>query len=260
MSQLIKILIGSLTFFVLKKGKNMSTPQEILQEMITAAPAQSIAIGKSITQLTAQIADLQKKQDAMKEGVGDVIATNIESYLIGIKFTPTDDYFILKGTTFNEILTETGSITDWKIYHIETLVNLTFVDNITFECDNDKTSIFTIDKDVSFLLGTTRVYSTVLSSTYESDKTTVVLNDEVLTSELSSSWTLNYVYSAGNDTTIDEFKTNWDFTHDYIVNPLGTNGTYGTQDMIAKLNISLGILNSNKSKITNSETVFSNFV
>jgi alpha-tubulin suppressor-like RCC1 family protein len=47
-------------------------------------------------------------------------------------------------------------------------------------------------------------------------------------------WIPHYIFSAGDDSIIDEFKKNWDFAHDQIIRALGITGTYGTQDTIEK--------------------------
>lgn len=168
----------------------------ILQDMIADAPAQVAATQKSIEQLQASIAVFQAKQDAMQTDIGNVVATDIEAYLIGTKFTPPE-YYIVKGPNFNKILEASGSIVDWEIY---------------------KTNTFPLEPS------------------------------------------LEYVYTPGDDTIIDDYKTNWDFAHDYIVKPVGLTGTYGTQDNIAKLTSSIGLLTSNKTKVNDSVAIFSQFV
>lgn len=251
----------------------MSTPQEILQEMIDAAPATSEAIETSITQIQVQIDTFQEKQDAMKTGVGDEAASRLESYLIGTKYTPVGNYYQYKGTTYNAIETAGGTITDWKIYKIlSSLEDVEFVDDVTFMVKGDQTAILTEGADLSFL-GDSRTYGEISTSEYkeisdpppeppdpEEGKTKVVLVDSALDSSLISIWKLEYIYASG-DTTVDEIKTQWDFAHDYIVTPLGlATGTYGTQDNIAKLTDAKNMLATNKAKIDNSVAVFNEFV
>lgn len=248
----------------------MSTPQEILQGMITDAPTQSALMTQSIAQIQLQINDLQEKQDAMKSGVGDVAKDRLESYLIGTKFTPSEDYHQVNGSKYNQIETSDGSLTDFKIYKKVTLTDLTFTTPTKFICRGNEAATFKKDDDLGFTLSGSKVYSTIKDDAIYtptdpmhpfpvSDVTTVELNDSVLTSSLSQVWEFEYSYIAG-DTNIDELISQWEFAHDYIIQPLGTSGTYGTQDHIAKLNDTKNVLTSNKSKIDSSVTVFSNYV
>jgi hypothetical protein len=242
----------------------MATPQEILQEMIDAAPAASEAIETSIAQIQVQIDTFQEKQDAMKTGVGNEAASRLESYLIGTKYTPVEDYHQYKGPTYNAIETAGGTITDWKIYERQDLTGLNYISNITFECEGDQTLIFATGVFVAFtLVSPEKTYSKVVSSSYDAgtDKTEVEIEDGVLTAALSEALILKYTYSLGDDTTVDEIKTQWDFAHDYIVTPLGlATGTYGTQDNIAKLTDAKNMLATNKAKVDNSVAVFNEFV
>lgn len=238
----------------------MATPQEILQQMITASPTQATTIQQSIDQVQATIDIYQAKQDAMKTEVGDVAILRLETYLFQTKFVPGADYYQYKGANYNQILIANGTLTDWSIYKILTLTNLSYVNASTFECSGNETAIFLEGANLSILLGTTRIYDTVSSAVYENNKTTVVLNSSFLDVTLESIWLLHYVYSPGDDTTVDDYKSQWDFAHDYIVQILGTTGTYGTQDNIVKLNTAKTLLQNNKDKIVNSVAIFQNFV
>ncbi|HQF36481.1 MAG TPA: hypothetical protein PLL26_02460 [Candidatus Dojkabacteria bacterium] len=240
----------------------MSTPQEILQEMINAAPDQSEKLGTSISQIQTQIDNLQQKQDAMKSGVGDVATSRLESYLIGTKFIPVNSYHQYMGTTYNQILSSAGTLTDWKIYKIMNVPSLTYVSSSSFECSGDQTSVFTEDKDIALKNGSSFAYSTVSSSIYDPglDTTTVDIADSVIEASLINIFEFHYQYTPGNDSTIDELITQWNFAHDYIVKPLGLSGSYGTQDNIAKLNDAKNMLLQNKSKVDNTEDIFSKYV
>lgn len=141
----------------------------VIQDMIDAAPSQVASTQKSIDQIQASIDVFQAKQDAMETDVGNVTATNLETYLIGTKFSPAANYYMYKGTNFNNILVSSGNITDWKVYENIVLTNLIYFNNSTFECFGDQTLTFPISKDLSFLLGSTRVYSTVSSSSLVSE-------------------------------------------------------------------------------------------
>jgi hypothetical protein len=118
----------------------MSTPQEILQSMIDSAPAKSADIASSIAAIDAQIVDFQAKQDAMKQGVGDVAATRLEDYLKTLY--PISDYHQRNGTTYNAIETAGGTLTDWKIYKLLVLADITFKTDTQFICRGNHESDF----------------------------------------------------------------------------------------------------------------------
>ena len=235
----------------------MSDP--VLRQMILDAPAQVDSIDLSIDMLDIQIADFQAKQDALKNSVCDKVALDLETYLIGTKFTPITNYYMYKGVNFNQSLLSSGSIIDWKTYKVLSF-GASFVAVDTFSCTGDKTGIFTMGADLSLLLGGGRVYSTVLSSSFNGAITEVILNDAIVTNPITSIWVLEYSYSPGDDLIIDGHKTNWDFAHDYIILPMGMTGTYGTQDNIAKLNIGKSLLNANRTKINNSIVILTPFI
>lgn len=247
----------------------MSTPQEILQSMIDSASAISADIARSIAVINAQIADFQAKQDAIKQGVGDVATTRLEDYLKTLY--PATNHHQQNGTTYNKIETAGGTLTDWKIYKLVTLADITFKTSTQFICRGNKESSFKKDDDVGFTLTGSKEYSIVIKdSVYTpddplnpfplSDFTTVDINDSVLDGSLSEVWKFETAYAPG-DTTIDDLINQWNFAHDYIVTPLSiATGTYGTQDNIAKLTNSKNMLNINKAKIDNIFALFGPFV
>ncbi len=246
----------------------MATPQEILQEIINSAQTKSTDIQKSITAIDAQIADFQTKQDAIKSGVGDVAATRLEDR-IKILY-PVSNHHQRNGATYNMIETVDGTLTDWKIYQLIDLNDITFKTSTQFICRGNVESLFKKDDDVGFTLSGSKEYSTVANDAVYtpyngnqfplSDFTTIDINDSVLDSSLSEVWKFKTSYTPG-DTIIDTLVEQWNFAHDYIVTPLGpTTGTYGTQDNIAKLNMAKNMLSLNKDKIDNIASKFESFV
>lgn len=238
----------------------MSTPQEILQQMIDQAPENIENIDSSLAQINASIADFQTKQDSMITGVGDVAVTRLNAFLDTIY--PAVNHYILYGSTFNLITSSTGTLTDWKIYEIQALVDLTYDTNKTFICEGDVTEIFADDLEVAVLLESGWEITTVASTVYdeEEDETTVTLTDEVLDDTLTAVAIYVYTYNPGDHSEIDSYVSQWEFAQDYILQPLGTSGTYGTQDNIDKLNLAKALLTSNKTKVADSVTVFQEFV
>ena len=220
----------------------------IIKEMIIDAPGQVIKLDSSIDNIDDQISEFEAKRDSIKGSVCDKVATSLESYL-NSKFIPSSNYYIKKGENYNQSLDTSGSIIDWKIYEII---------NIDATCSSE-TEFITIDNTTSNFI---RTYSTVKSSTYdpEENQTTVVINDSVLNpSTFSEIWKFKYSFLPGDDLTIDEYKSQWDFGHDYLILPMGTSGTYGILDNIEKLKLAKNLLLSNKTKINDSITILEPF-
>jgi len=62
-----------------------------------------------------------------------------------------------------------------------------------------------------------------------------------------------------NDAQIIEYAQQWEWALDYIEQPLGTGGSYGTEDMISKLQSAKTLLQANKNKLEQSKTYFERF-
>jgi len=233
----------------------------VLKGMVIDAPGQTGQLETGVESLDEQIATFQDKQDSLQNNVCTKVATDLESYLIGVKFEPFSNYDMYKGGNYNQALSSDGSIVDWKVYLLIPTVNLTSNNPDEFECDDDLTGSFPDGTDVQIILGgSTKVHSTVASTSFLGGITTVTLDDEVCDNTISSVYIFHYQYLAGDDSTIDDFKTNWDFAHDYIIQPLGESGSYGTQDNIAKLNMAKNMLQSDITKIGDSATILEPFI
>jgi len=231
-----------------------------LSQMVESAPDQVSKLESSSSKIDDQITDLQNKQNSIQTSVCTKAATNLQTYLIGTKFTPEENYNFYKGPNFDQSTEETGNFTDWKVYEkIE--IDVYYFSSSEFKCTGDQTSIFTNNLDISLLLNSGRVYTLVNSSSFDSDlnETTVSISGSI-DSTLSQVSKFYYSYISGDDTTVDDYKTSWDFGHDYIIQPLGTAGTYGTKDMLAKLNSAKTMIQTTKQKINNSISIFSKFL
>ncbi len=62
-----------------------------------------------------------------------------------------------------------------------------------------------------------------------------------------------------DDTSIQTWIIQFDFSYDYLVHSLGITGTYGINDRINQLENAKDLLTLNKSKIENSKTVFEDY-
>jgi hypothetical protein len=238
----------------------MTINQIILQEMIDTAPELSAGFQDSLDSVQEQIDAIQMKQDAMQQDIGDVAASLLQTYLTQTKFTPAEEYYLKVGETFNQILTETGSLTDWTIFRILDLNYVNYISETMFSCSGDQSSTIPTGASVALILDDVVVQSTVVSSSYSEGETTVEIEDSVITEALSSVGGSPYSYTPGDDTLIDKYITDWNYVHDYIIKPLGMDGTYGTLDTIAKLNIGKNLTIANKNKVDALVSVFSDYI
>ena len=83
----------------------------IIKEMILDAPDQVVKLDASIDNIDEQISAFEDKRDSIKGSVCDKVATDLESYLIGTKFTPVSNFYIQKGSDYNQSLISSGSNT-----------------------------------------------------------------------------------------------------------------------------------------------------
>lgn len=225
-----------------------------LKQMVLDAPSQVLGHDKSITSLNTQLSDLTAKLSSL-QGVCNKISEDLETYLTTSKY-PTGTYYFYKGFNFNQSTSINGNFTDWKLYKLVEISPL-YVSSNSFLMLGDQRSIFHQDMDIS-IVNIVRSYSTISSALFEDNITTITINDSIITESLSSVWLLHTVYMSG-DSIIDTKKIEWDFTHDYIIQPLGMNGTYGILDGIAKLTQAKNLVTSNKNKIEASISVFGKY-
>lgn len=232
----------------------------IIKEMVLDGPGQVTQLETSISNIDNQIEILEEKRDSIKEDICDQVALNLEEYLL-LKFSPSVIH-MQKGPNYNQSFTSSGSIIDWNIYERVDCTS-TCSSSTEFVTSGDTTSIFIPSDKISFdLVSSVFVYSTINSSVYneEDDETTITIDDAVLEPEtFLNAWIFKYSYVSGDDSTIDNFKTQWDFGQDYLILPMGTSGTYGILDNIDKLTIAKNLLLANKTKINDSITILEPF-
>lgn len=100
----------------------MTTPSEILSQMIDNVESQSGNLASSISQVQDQIDDLTEQIDGVENGLCTVAETDLTSYLDGTKLTELEilyggslPYYVDYGANYGEIDYTTGGITDWQI-------------------------------------------------------------------------------------------------------------------------------------------------
>ncbi len=98
----------------------MSAASDKLREMIDNVEDQVESIDSSITQVQAQIDELQEQDDAIVDGILDVVAPDLETYLNDVKLPEFPGGVVDIGPTYNVIGYGT-ELTDWAIIDSTTL-------------------------------------------------------------------------------------------------------------------------------------------
>jgi len=92
----------------------MSAASDKLREMIDNVEDQANAIDSSITQIQAQIDELNEEDDAIVDGILDPVSTDLEAYLNSEKLPNFPDGVLFIGPTYN-VITYGNELTDWAI-------------------------------------------------------------------------------------------------------------------------------------------------
>lgn len=167
----------------------MSTASNKLREMINNADQQTEDIDSSVDQIDTQLTELQSQHDAIREGLLDVITSDMTSYLEITKIVEVGGYSVIYDPDFGE---------------------------------STVTTFYILDSTGGVL--------------YEYE---------------GIGW--------DSDTQIIDWVDKFDFGYDYLTHPLGITGTYGLNDRITQLNNAKALLGLNKTKITDSKTVFEDY-
>jgi len=100
----------------------VSTPSEILGQMIDNVEEQSENLASSISQVQEQIDDLSEQIDGVQNGLCGVAQSELVAYLDGTKIPELEiiyggdiPYSFVPGGTFGSIGYGTGNINDWQI-------------------------------------------------------------------------------------------------------------------------------------------------
>lgn len=92
---------------------------DILKEMIDAATPKVTSCSSAINQIDIDVASLTAQANAIKEGMMDVIAADVDHYLNHMWDTTSGDYAVTFGPTYNQN-SPTGTLTDWYVYDTTT--------------------------------------------------------------------------------------------------------------------------------------------
>jgi len=92
----------------------MSAASDKLREMIDNVEDQVESIDSSITQVQAQIDELDEQDDAIVDGILDIVAPDLETYLNDVKLPEFPDGVVDIGPTYN-VIGYGNELTDWAI-------------------------------------------------------------------------------------------------------------------------------------------------
>jgi hypothetical protein len=98
----------------------MSAASDKLREMIDNVEDQAEAIDSSIAQIQAQIDELDEQDDAIVDGILDVAAPDLETYLEDVKRLEFPGSIVDIGPTYN-VIGYGNELTDWALIDSTTL-------------------------------------------------------------------------------------------------------------------------------------------
>ncbi len=159
----------------------------ILKEMVDVAPTKVTSCSISIQQIENEVESLNKQATAIKEGMMDVIASDLLKHLNEKWHTEDGKHSVQTGGTFNQN-SPSGTLTDWWVIETE-------YGHIVYQYNG-------------------------------------------------TGW--------DGDEKIIKWISDWNWALDYLWRSMGTSGTYGIYDKIAKLNMGKAVVESDKSKYNSS--------
>lgn len=98
----------------------MSAASDKLREMVNNVEDQVEAIDSSITQIQAQIDELNEQDDAIVDGILDVVSPDLETYLEDVKRLEFPGSIVEIGATYN-VIGYGNELTDWALIDSTTL-------------------------------------------------------------------------------------------------------------------------------------------
>lgn len=252
----------------------MSENGIVIQQIIrdSSAVVDNCISGINATQ--SQIDDLNTKITAIKENVSDVAAQRLSIYLLNLYGTTTS--LFVNGDLYNQVYDTSGNLTDWRILHVKfdnldpSSPHFIPLNDVMFYTYGDTSNIFTSRlnfHDIGFgrknnhgvILNprTTNISSVIYDSS--ANTTTVTVTDHVLDVNDNIIYTYSAGYQDPSDSTADTFISQWTFAQDYLLHPVGLNGTYGlipTRDNLSKGST---VMTSNKDKNVQMPEMFNSY-
>jgi len=215
-----------------------------LRTMVTGYDTLVPNLSASIISINAEIADLSEQWSALVFAQ-DGIESDLETYVE----TNKADYFYSYG---NFGVSGTGYLTEWMGFDQETATGLAYVSTVYFTVTGDQTTTYTAGTSaVVTNSGTFTASTTISASVYNNPDTLVGLNAGICAASLDGVYLESYANWGplwDSDATVQGYMDDWVFIDDYITHLLSSTGTYGIQDMIAKLQIARALVQINLDK------------
>lgn len=195
---------------------------QVLSEMINAAPDQAANIDQSVEQIEEQQDELEAKNAAIRECITDIARDELKAYLEGPKLAELSllwpavpgvvgPLYLVFGASYGTIGYGTGNITDWE-YRQENLVP------------------------------------------------SPPVPPDPLPGPPDPPYYVRYVYTPGEDSLIDGWVSDYDFGNDYITHPVGIGAAYGLEPLVDMYEQAKSTLLGNKDKIEASVDVFKKYL
>lgn len=232
----------------------------VLSDWLEILPTTVAQTQTSIENIEAQIADLIEKQTALN-GILATISAEMTGTLLPAKAKQLPLYTPYVYTYGNFGI---SNASEWIVYSIIN-ISVTREDDTSFYAPSGSGTYFangtplTID-DGGAVTGWVDV--TVASYTPSGGSSLVTVSGNVLPATISRVLERTYIYNGvgwDGDAVITSDITDFAFTYDHLKQPLGTNGTYGIDDMIVKLGQGKNILVINKNKYSGAITTYDRF-
>lgn len=247
----------------------MSTlPADVLRDEIDKSDDDEKICDQNITNTDAKIAELQKKQDGIKNGMCTPISQQLNSYLESLY--PAPNYLACGGLLYNDSTNYygIGNLTDFYVLQkkIERGSTWTQISSTTIRLAGDQRPIFSGSicgfGTVSGATLTNKSIGSPYSVSFDasSNYTYAVCTLGIISG--AHNWMFYGVVRSYNnppDANVNTWINKWEFGHDAICKEVGLNGTYGTKDMMAKLNSGKSIMQTNKQKLIDSRTYYNEF-
>jgi len=243
----------------------MTIAADVLRDMIIQTEQQEEEMNKSISNIDDQIADLQKKQNGMRDGYCTPIMRELNAYLESLY--PPPNYLACGTILYNDSTNQygTGNLTDFYVLQKKiSNSEWTMLSSSRIRLTGDRRSTFSGYSLCAFgtVSGSTLSNQSMGSSfsvSYDASSNYTYVQCSYGIIQSSHNWMYFGIvrsYNNPSDSNVNGYVDRWEYGHDYICKEISTTGTYGTKDMMAKLNTSKSLLNSNKTKIVNSRTKF----
>jgi hypothetical protein len=220
-----------------------------LAEMVIGFTSTSENLSGSLVKIDAQILDLTEQWQAI-DFAQDGIEDDLEIFVEANKA----DYFYSYGS-FGA--SGTGALNEWMGFDEETVINITFIDSVSFTVDNDLTSTFTAGTSAVVTNGGVFSASTTISgSEYNISypgKTLVGLDDARAAANLDGVYLEAYApYGPlwDSDVTVQGYMDDWVFLDGFVTQTVGLDGTYGIEGRLSNLYVARGVVENDYNKYT----------